>query len=263
MVPKAEDAEMKTGRRTSSIFSILALAASATAQSFEIASVRVSQPQQREYRFDTPASGVTAFRVPLGVLIRWAYGFHLSQKFWIDGPSWQEPGADVVRYDVVAKPSMPSAPEQLRAMMRGLLAERWGVSAHFETRVIPAYVLSVDKAESKLRLSENEGDGVPTRSASNLAFSGATIWQMIEEIGLQCAAPVVDETALAGHYDFTIEDFMVYGNDYSIPIPGTRGADFCPAWDQSLRKVGLRLKLEKRPIKLLIVDHAEKSPTAN
>jgi uncharacterized protein (TIGR03435 family) len=235
---------------------------SAAGQSFDVASVKISQHPPRDYRFDISPDSMTVYSAPLGLCVRWAYGFHQSQRFWLVGPSWMEPGADCVRYDIVAKAAAPVSPAQLRVMMRSLLAERWKLVAHQESRVIPVYVLSVGKGGPNLRISKKPGDSDPVPGPDGTTFGGATMWQLVEEIGLQCAAPVVDGTGLTGRYDFTLENFAKY-EEYGIPIPGSRAADFCPAYDQALHKLGLQLKLQKRPTNVLVVDHVEKVPTQN
>jgi len=235
---------------------------SAAGESFDVASVKISQHVPRDYRFSASPDSVTAFSAPLGVCIRWAYGFHQSQRFWLAGPSWIEPGVDCIRYDVLAKTAAPVTLAQLRLMMRSLLAERWKLVVHQEFRVIPVYVLSVGKLGPNLRLSKKVGDSDPVPGNDGTTFDGATMWQLVEEIGLQVAAPIVDDTGLTGRYDFTLENFAKY-QDYGIPIPGSTAADFGPAYDQALHKLGLQLKLQKRPTNVLVVDHAEKVPTQN
>jgi len=88
------------------------------------------------------------------------------------------------------------------------------------------------------------------------------MWQLVEEIGLQVAAPIEDETSLTRRYDFSVENLMRYA-DYAVPIPGSRAADFGPAYDQALHKLGLQLKMQRRPTNVLVVDHIEKTPTEN
>jgi uncharacterized protein (TIGR03435 family) len=239
---------------------------SAAGQSFDVASAEISQhvPQQGPvgYRFSVSPDSVTAHRAPLGSCIRWAYGFHQSQRFWLVGPSWMEPGFDCVRYDIVAKTAAPVTFAQLRLMMRNLLAERWKLVVHQESRVIPVYVLSVGKLGPNLQVSKKVSDSDPVVGHDGTTFIGATMWQLVEEIGLQVAAPIVDDTGLTGRYDFTVEDFAKY-EEYGIPIAGSTAADFGPAYDQALHKLGLQLKLQKRPTNVLVVDHVEKVPTQN
>lgn len=174
-----------------------------------------------------------------------------------------EPGFDCVRYDILAKTAAPVTFAQLRLMMRSLLAERWKLVVHQESRVIPVYVLSVGKLGPNLRISKKVGDSGPVIGHDRATtFVGATMWQLVEEIGFQVAAPIVDDTGLTGRYDFTVEDFAKY-EEYGIPIAGSTGADFGPAYDQALHKLGLQLKLQKRPTNVLVVDHVEKVPTQN
>ena len=234
----------------------------AAGQSFDVASVKISQHAPRDYRFDTSPDSVTVYSAPLGACIRWAYGFHQSQRYWPEGPSWMEPGIDVVRYDILAKAAAPVTLAQLRLMMRSLLAERWKLVVHRESRVIPVYVLSVGKSGPNLRISREDGGGAPVPMPGGVEFVGADMWQLVEEIGLQVAAPIVDETSLTRRYDFSVENFMRYA-DYAVPIPGSRAADFGPAYDQALHKLGLQLKMQRRPTNVLVVDHIEKTPTEN
>jgi len=179
-----------------------------------------------------------------------------------------EPGIDCVRYDILAKTAAPVTFAQLRLMMRSLLAERWKLVVHQESRVIPVYVLSVGKLDANLRISKKVGDSEvgdsdPVRQPDGATtFVSATMWQLVEEIGLQVAAPIVDDTGLTGRYDFTVENLAKY-QEYGIPIFGSRAADFGPAYDQALHKLGLQLKLQKRPTNVLVVDHVEKVPTQN
>jgi uncharacterized protein (TIGR03435 family) len=238
------------------------LGGSAAGESFDVASVKISQHAPREYRFSASPNSLTAFSAPLGSCIRWAYGFHQSQRFWLIGPSWMEPGADCMRYDILAKTAAPVTSAQLCLMMRSLLAERWKLVVHQESRMIPVYVLSVGKLGPNLRISKGAGDSDPVRGHDGTTFMGATMWQLVEQVGLQVAAPIVDDTGLTGRYDFTLEDFAKY-EEYGIPILGSTAADFGPAYDQALHKLGLQLKLQKRPTNVLVVDHVEKVPIQN
>lgn len=252
---------------TYSVVGACGFGGSAAGESFDVASVTISQhvPQHGPigYRFSASPDSVTVHSAPLGYCIRWAYGFHQSQRFWLVGPSWMEPGFDCVRYDILAKTAAPVTFAQLRLMMRSLLAERWKLVVHQESRVIPVYVLSVGKRGPNLRISKRVGDSDPVLGQDRATtFVGATMWQLVEEIGLQVAAPIVDDTGLTGRYDFTVEDFAKY-EEYGIPIAGSTAADFGPAYDQALHKLGLQLKLQKRPTNVLVVDHVEKVPSQN
>jgi uncharacterized protein (TIGR03435 family) len=218
---------------TYSVVGVCGFCGSAAGESFDVASVKISQHARRDYRFSTSPEGVTIYGVPLGYCIRWAYGFHQSQRFWLVGPSWMEPGFDCVRYDILAKTASPATFAQLRLMMRTLLAERWKLVMHQESRVIPVYVLSVGKLGPNVRISKKVDDSDPVPEHDGTTFAGATMWQLVEEIGLQVAAPIVDDTGLTGRYDFTLEDFAKY-EEYGIPIAGSTAADFGPAYDQAL-----------------------------
>ena len=126
------------------------------APAFDVASVRVSAPAggERGSRRDvvTPSpAGVTMTNVTLKSVVQWAY--HL-QSVQVTGPGW----IDSDRYDITAKASGPVSTERLRAMAQTLLAERFKLVCHKETREMPAYVVSIAKGGHKLKQSEGEGE---------------------------------------------------------------------------------------------------------
>lgn len=236
-------------------------AQSAGTAAFEVASVKQSTAQSR-FRFAVTATSLTAHNVPLGYCIRWAYGLRLYQRFQLEGPDWLEPGADCVRYDIDAKTAGPMPTAEMRVLMQGLLALRWKLAVHYVTKTEPAYILKVAKSGPKLQESQHQGDMEMKPRGTAFEFVGASMAQLAETMEPQVAAVLVDETGLSGRYDFTLEDYMKY-SDYAIPIPGSRAADFGPAINQALRELGLTLELEKRPLKILVVDRAEKKPADN
>ena len=127
-------------------------------KSFEVASVKLLADRS-PFRFATTPTSLTARGVPLGYVIRWAYGFRQYQRYQVVGPDWFEPGGEWVQYDIEARTVEPVTTEQMRLMTRALLAERWKLASHLETRAIPVYVMSVAKGGPKLRQSAREGEG--------------------------------------------------------------------------------------------------------
>jgi len=136
------------------IIAILALCAcAAVAQqaqappAFEVASVKVSAPPEGgRIRVGCPPSPVT-FRcdnTPLRSYLVQAYGVKAYQ---IDGPAW----LDTERYDINARIPEGAAKEQIPAMLQALLAERFKIVLHKETKPLPVYELAVAKGGSKLK----------------------------------------------------------------------------------------------------------------
>jgi len=179
------------------------------------------------------------------------------------GPDWMESGGQEIRYDIDAETANPVTPAQLRLMVRSLLAERWKLVMHRETRMLPAWVLSVANA-AKLVKSENQGEVQHKYHGTANEFIGGSMADLAEALELNVFALIIEETGLEGRYDFTL-DCMKY-DDLAVPqdIPGSpQAADFGPACNQSLRDFGLKLERQRRPVAVLVIDHAEQTPTEN
>jgi uncharacterized protein (TIGR03435 family) len=204
-------------------------------------------------------TGITFEGYPLGLLIRWAHGLHPYQSFETVGPGWLEPGGDEVRFDVQAKTDRPVPVEQLRLMLRTLLAERLKLSLHRETREMTVCVLSVAKDGPKLRLSEKE-DMTLRQESGLIHLQGAPMARLDEFLYTAVPYLIVDETGLSGRYDFEL-NFEQY--EYlAMSGPGGR-IDMTPAVNKALQPLGLKLEHKRRAVEVLVIDHAEKKPTEN
>jgi uncharacterized protein (TIGR03435 family) len=108
---------------------------------FDVASVKLHQPgadDEREGRIDVSPGSLSMRGVRLLRAIRWAYDVQVSQ---IVGPDW----LDCISLDIIAKAGNGVGTDQLRLMLRTLLADRFKVSLHRETREIQSAVLTVAK----------------------------------------------------------------------------------------------------------------------
>src|SRR5580698_7072684 len=119
-------------------FCVAILAIAAQGQSFDVASVKpnragIGENAPREKITASPGS-LTMQSVSLQTCIKWAYGL---RDFQISGPGW----LTSERYDIVAKASGPSTGAELRVMLRSLLADRFKLRSHVETKEKPVYEL--------------------------------------------------------------------------------------------------------------------------
>jgi uncharacterized protein (TIGR03435 family) len=87
-------------------------------------------------------------------------------------------------------------------------------------------------------------------------FSGP-IGRLVESTDQFVSRLLLDETGLKGNYDFAIS-FSKY-RDYVIPGDGGR-ADWSAAANRALQDLGLKLEPARRPVEVLVIDHAEKAP---
>ena len=202
----------------------------------------------------------------LGDLIGFAYNVQIKQM--VNGPDWMEKD----RYDIGGVPDVEGAPnvDQLRTMIRKLLAERFALKFHQETRDMPAFVLSVVKTGQKLTPSESKNTlpnvgmrGIP--SGLRLVLTDATVRDFTSFLQMMVLdRPVVDETGIAGRYDLTVTfapDLSQFnGRPPRMPAEGVEAApDLYVAIEQQL---GLKLAQQKAAVDVIAIDQVEK-PTPN
>jgi len=228
--------------------------------SFDVASVKALPTELHGGDFQVTPTSISFDRYPMGFMIRWAYGLHPYQAFETAGPNWLEPGLGCVRFNVVGKVDHPVPVEQLRLMLRTLLAERLKLSLHRGTKEMIVAAISVSKNGPKLHPSE-EADMSLRADGDVMHFKGALISRLDEWLYQFVPYLVVDETGLGGSYDFDL-NVMQYRDLANRPAPGNR-IDLAPAVDKALQPLGLRLELERRSVGVLMIDHVEKIPTAN
>lgn len=229
---------------------------------FEVTSVRVTgrssgeKSRRENIQFD-PAS-LTMRSISLKAAIRWAY--HVM-PYQVSGPDW----LDTERYDIAARTAAPAREEQLRLMLQTLLADRFKLQLHRQTRELSAYVLSVGKNGPKFHESGSEGefDVKPDPGRMSVTVRRAPVSQLVEILSNVLHTPVVDLTELKGRYDVTI-NAAKYAAELTPKAAGEAPADLAALILTAVQEeLGLKLESRKVPLDLLIIDHVEKAPTEN
>jgi uncharacterized protein (TIGR03435 family) len=229
----------------------------ARAQSFEVASVKVAPVLNGDlYRINLGTvqhDTVTLTNASLADCIRFAYG--LTSDAQLAGPDWIK--SKEVRYDIVAKALPDTTREQVLRMMRALLAERFKLALHPENRELSYYALVVAKGGSKMREATDAPPSPPTGVQGQLQIIGnRTMYSVATLLSRYMRACVVDQTGLKGSFEVK----LVWTPD-DRPVPDEeRGPSVFTAVREQL---GLRLESRKGPMEVLVVDHAEKTPTEN
>jgi uncharacterized protein (TIGR03435 family) len=240
-------------------------AALAQTPTFEVASVKRIVASGGIREAVTPTS-LSLLGVPLGYCIRWAYGLHPYQEYRTAGPDWVDP-PHAEYYDIVAKADGPVAVDQLRLMLRTLLADRFKLVLHREQKTLPVIALTVVKTGARLKPADKaEGDGqVKRRSLNVLDCEGFSMPRLAEFLDGITRLPIVDETGLTGAFDFTL-DFEKYW-DYDVagkPVLDAQGHyDMMGTVMKTLPDLGLKLEARRAPIDVLVIDHVDKEPAAN
>jgi len=216
----------------------------------------------RPYGFHLDGRTFVTDDTSLRDLISYAYEVHARQI--VGGPDWM----DQERYDIDATLGQKGEPshQQLRVMVKKLLAERFGLTFHTDKVEMPAYVLTVGKDGAKLKPTELEGQ-LPGISESrgpdgmSLFVRNATLEDFAVYLQLIVLdRPVVDLTGLSGRYDFEV----TYTPDASEfnghpPRPGAQAGVPAPGLSDAMRQqLGLELDAEKTFVDVIAVDHAER-----
>jgi uncharacterized protein (TIGR03435 family) len=223
----------------------------AAGQTFDVASVKVSQQQvgkDAEGQVIIGPASLSGRNVTLKSLIVEAYQLQPHQV--IGGLGW----LDSNEYDIEAKSGGPTTKEQLDLMLRALLADRLRLTAHSDTRELQVYELVADKNSPKVRPAT---DGINMEQLANLISIQLTIPAVGNDPSKPSVAsglpvPVLDETGLPGTYDIHVDRKL------------EPGADSFTLWQRFLQdRLGLKLESRKTKMEVLTVDGAEKTPTSN
>jgi uncharacterized protein (TIGR03435 family) len=232
----------------------------APAPAFDVASVKVDTaglgegPGRGRETITPSPGGVTMMNVHLKSVVQWAY--HV-QAIQVSGPGWM----DNERYDIVAKAAGEASTERLRAMMQTLLAERFKLALHRETKEMPAYVVTVAKGGHKLKESQGDGDmEVKPNGRMGASFYRVTLAQLADLASSPLQGVVVDQTGLKGRYDFSLDlNGYLSGDGRAMGIE-----DGINLLIQAVNEqLGIKIDQKKAPAEVLIVDHAEKVPVEN
>lgn len=267
---------------------------------FEVVSIKPTKPGMVGSGMETPPGRFSATNVLVKSLIAFAYNYHqpgltLLNYQILGGPKW----INSARFDIDAKveDSLVEQDEkkmlpqnewqdQVRLRLQAMLADRFKLKVTQETKELPIYALVVAKHGPKLtksgvpRIWRISGRG-PVVHVRRGQFTGialstgdlAGLLSYLPEIG---GRKVVDKTGLQDRYDFTLKWTPEQGQRFGRPRPsgtagGAQSAAGRPAAPDSSgpsiftalqQQLGLRLKPEKAPVRVLVIDHIEQ-PTPN
>jgi uncharacterized protein (TIGR03435 family) len=274
---------------------------------FEVASVRQNKTDGKASMNVSPTTG--ADFSPTGglysakniVLVSYiAFAYKLTNK-QLQSVVSRVPWAMEDRFDIEARAEGNPTKDQYRSMMRSLLAERFKLAAHFETREVPIFALVLAKPEKlgqQLRLhqasdpvcsepastpapgaarglAEEDAAGFPEScrgirrmkpSAPGRLRNGGRDVPMTLVAGILTGVgnvdrPMFDQTGIKGNVDFSLEWGLVAAN-----LPS--GEEFhpddsAPTFEQALKEqLGIKMLRKNGPADFFIVDHVE-HPSAN
>ncbi len=240
---------------------------------FEVASVRLN-PDPNYINATTPSLKIGGdqylrfVQVTLRDLIMLAYGVGSGA---VQGPGFLNgtPDNPADRFDVNAKVPAGATPEQVPLMLRALLADRFHLSFHRDSKTMDVYALEVAKGGVKMKESPEGATGAARCDRSfaqreDLALAAtcthlttADIAQQVQTLapGYFREGPVVDLTGLKGVYDFSLE-WITAG-------AARQGADGPTMFDAVEKQLGLKLEQRKQTVEILMIDKLDRTPTEN
>ena len=247
----------------------ISMAASAAAQgaltpAFEVASLKPSPPGG-DMGVVRPAQGgqrYVAERVPLRILISTAYRIKSTQIE--GGPKW----VDDEFFDMDGRAERPSSMDDLHAMLKNLLAERFHLKFHYVTRQAPIYELTAAGATKNMTPHTAASAGDPTIDRTMEKPLHAK-WKMTSvsmdyfAYGLTYVLdrPVIDRTGIKGDYDFGLaytaelapgisENTLVKGQPLDLSGPNI--------FEAVKERLGLQLTPQKGPVQFMVIDAVQK-----
>jgi len=240
------------------------LAFSQAKPEFEVASVKPSAPPAGRGPFVVGSRGgpgtpdpsrVTYINLGLKGLLTTAYAV---QPYQVIGPDW----LDIERFDIAATIPEGATKDDVKLMLQNLLAERFHLTLHHESRELPLYELTVAKNGPKMKPSVEDPnpapeqrvplptgkDGLPQLQpgrrgmmmmsrpgGAHMAANLQTLAMFAQILSSQLRSPVVDKTGLTGTYDFvldfTLDRFQGFdglGGPPPPPPPPAAGASAAP-----------------------------------
>ncbi len=261
---------------------------------FEAASVKLSDPNLGQRMFPVrggPGSPdpdrVAYTNISLKAMLYYAYGVAGSE---IVGPAWLGSG----KFDITATAPSGTTKDQFTLMLRNLLAERFHLVVHHESKQIQGFNLIVGKNGHKLKQASDgdvaiagqpqsgspltdtpDANGYPQLNRPGMIYpfvpgsNGHAIHLIARAQKLSDLArilggifqhPIADNTGLSGFYDFTLD--FTSGTIEASPSDAT--GDAAPGIPDALQQqLGLKLEATTVSVDTLVVDSADKAPVAN
>ena len=189
--------------------------------------------------------------------------YSLNQDHVLGGPTW----LDFDRYEITAKQPPKTPRDTSLLMLRALLADRFKLVVHNDTRPMLAQILTVGKSTTKMKAAADTtvesrcqfhppaappAPDAPPITSYSFSCRNITMAQFVNNIPrFGPGAPIVDQTGLKGAWDFDVTYTM---------LPSRTGFDLENDLDKQL---GLKLAVGQSAQPVLIVDSVNEAPTPN
>jgi uncharacterized protein (TIGR03435 family) len=230
------------------ILSVLLLDAQAPAElKFDVTSVKQNKlsPFQRHSVMECSGNRFMANGASLLPILRWAYHIDFFQQ------PQMPPPFDLTVFDIEARAARAVSQDQCRLMVQNLLADRFKMRIHRESKQVAVYALTVAKNGPQMtKVTEGTKDagsgftvnGRPMPGAPETGYSMEILAGLIGN-AVNADRPVIDRTGLEGFY--------------KIKLDVTISADDNTSLGAAARQLGLRVEERTEPFVMLKIDHLE------
>ena len=266
-----------------------ALGTAPAAPMFESAMIRPNNGKSFETWIIWKAGRLMVTNFTLQKLIQQAYSVQSDRIS--GGPAWLnsqgydiDAKADESVIDELREPRRNQGLTEQRRMLQALLADRFKLALHRETKEISAYALVIAKNGPKLQEARPGdtypngfkddhgrpiGAGIFVTAACKIASQGVPIAGLVGVLSERLGRSVVDETGLKGNYDFTFDCFAPLRTPESEPallkavpehaeaLTKVQAIETASVLEAVSEQLGLELNLQTVPVEMLVIDHAE------
>ncbi len=233
--------------------------------SFEVATIKLRQPGQRGKGFGFNGHEFLTRNTNLNDLLAIAYGVHTEEI--VNAPEW----ANTDLYDIEGMPDAPGRPSQKQAgiMLQKLLADRFQLKFHSESRELSVYAITVAKDGPKMSKDTGPANGPPAfffaalgdLHVRNQTMRDFATWMQASVLD----RPVVDQTGLTDRYDFQLkwtpdDSRFTQFRTTNIVVPPTNDEANAPPnlYTAIQQQLGLKIEPTKAPDEVIVIDHVEK-----
>jgi uncharacterized protein (TIGR03435 family) len=218
-------------------------------RAFEVASIKPSKADVSSSGINSGNGRIYGYNVTLKRCIMGAYAVGPNQI--IGGPDW----LDSERFEITAKAEEAVSDRILMTMLQTLLTERFKLALHREVKPTDAYVLELRNNAPKLE--KGDGQGATTNNGrGHIVATNASMDRFAEILSRQMDRPVMNHTGLEGVFNLTLQ----WTPDGTKPVKPEDGAaiEGPSVFTAVEEQLGLRLRAQKVPVEVLVIDHAEK-----
>jgi uncharacterized protein (TIGR03435 family) len=191
--------------------------------------------------------------IPLRLLMRQAFQ-RMQNDDLVGGPSW----LDTDRWDIAAKADSPSA--DMLPMIRTLLADRFKLITHHETRDRPIYALVIARRDGQLgpSLRPSAGPSDFRDVAGAFTAHAVPIKTLADVLALPAQRTVIDRTGLTGTYDVDLHWAPLFAGRAAVGADVPPPSDAPSLFTAVQEQLGLKLEPTKAPVDVLVIDHVER-----